>query len=119
MLIARKTDINAHQGSMISAVYYLYYVDFAGNKTAIDLNGKTVKGQIRPEYDSTTAYDFEVTITDETMGQITVYMPANVTATIPRGPLVYDIEVQDNLNPGIRFKPQWGNVFMKPEATRI
>ena len=116
---ASRYDITAHQGSELVQYFTLLYQDSEGNRIPMDLSGKVMKGQVRSTYDSATAYDFDVQIVDEALGQVVVYMGANVTASIPRGPLVYDIELQDSLNPAIRFKPLWGNLYMKGEVTRI
>ena len=118
MATAARFDITATQGSKVYLQFTLKERDTAGNDTIMDLTNKSLAGQVRSTYDSATAYNFDLTIADPLLGQIVVYMGGDVTATMPTGPLVYDIEVSDNLDPTDIFKPLWGNMYMKQEVTR-
>jgi len=118
MATAPRFDITATQGSAIYLQFTLKTRDSAGNDTIMDLTNKSLAGQVRSAYTSETAYDFDLTIADELLGQIVVYMGGDVTATMPGGPLVYDIELTDNTDPADIIKPLWGNLFMKQEVTR-
>lgn len=118
MATAPRMDITGHIGSEIYLQFTLKQKDSAGNVTVMDLTNKQMRGQVRSEYQSSTAYNFDCTIADAQLGQVVVYMGADVTATMPHGPLVYDIELSDITNPANTIKPLWGNLFMKPEVTR-
>ena len=118
MALSSRTDLTAHQGSELYLQFRLFYRDSEGTETPYNLVNKSTTGQVRTTYDSATAYDFEVNIADASTGAIVVYMGADVTSTLPTGPLVYDIEVSDNLNPAIAQKPLWGSFYLRPEVTR-
>jgi hypothetical protein len=118
MTSSPRFDISGHQGSEIYLQFTLKQKDSSGNITTMDLTNKTLNGQVRSTYDNNIAYNFDCSIADAENGQVVVYMGGDTTSTMPRGPLVYDLELVDNLNPRNVIKPMWGNLFMKPEATR-
>jgi len=118
MATAARFDITATQGSKVYLQFTLKERDSAGNDTIMDLTNKSLAGQVRETYASATPYNFDLTIADAELGQIVVYMGGDVTATMPTGPLVYDIEVADDLDPTDIFKPLWGNFYLKNEVTR-
>lgn len=118
MATAPRFDITATQGSSVYLQFTLKNRDTAGNDTPMDLTNKTLAGQVRSSYDSATAYNFDLTIADAAAGQIVVYMGGDITASMPTGPLVYDIEVADISDPTDIFKPLWGSFYCKQEVTK-
>ena len=118
MATAPRFDITAQQGSAVYLQFTLKNRDSAGNDTVYDLTNKSVSGMVRSTYDSATAYNFDITIADALLGQIVVNMGGDITSTMPTGPLVYDVEVVDDLNPADTFKPLWGNFYLRPEVTK-
>lgn len=118
MASATRFDITAQQGSEVYLQFRLKNRDSDDVETPFDLTNKTLRGQVRATYSSTTKYDFDLTIADAENGDIVVYMGANLTETMPTGPLVYDIEVVDNTNTNSVIKPLWGNFYLKAEVTR-
>ena len=118
MASSTRFDIRAEQGSQYYNQFRLKYRDSAGVETPYDLTNKSLRGQVRSTYDAGTYYEFDLTIANAADGDIVVFMGGNVTATMPSGPLVYDIEVVDNLDPRDVIKPLWGNFYLRPEVTK-
>ena len=118
MATATRTDLKAIQGSMFNQQFRLWYQDSLGVRTPIDLTNSIVRGQVRAQYDAAVAFTFDITIADAVNGQVVVYMGGDITATMPTGPLVYDIEVASITDPTNVFKPLWGSFFLRPEVTR-
>lgn len=67
----------------------------AGDGTAIDLSGYTAKAALKAGFDATTKYDFTCTISGTVQGQVTIYLPTSVSATIPAGSYVWDFKLVD------------------------
>lgn len=118
MATSSRFDLSCHQGSEFYAQFNIKNKDSQGNTTAFDLTNKVVVGQVRAQYDSQDFYNFDITVADQATGSIVVYMGADETASMPTGPLVYDIEIQDTTNSRNVIKPLWGNFFLRPEVTR-
>lgn len=118
MATSTRYDIRAEQGSQYYNQIRLWNRDSAGNDTPYDLTNSSLRGQVRTQYDDATAYNFDLSIADAANGDIVIFIGADITATMPTGPLVYDIEVVDDLDPRNVIKPLWGNFFLRPEVTR-
>jgi hypothetical protein len=63
-----------------------------------DITNFSVYSQIRKSYYSTTAYSFDITIVDPTLGSIEMDMSYEITSNISPGRYVYDVIIKDNEN---------------------
>ena len=84
----------------------------------MDLSGKGVRAQIRRTYDACEAYDFQCSITDSDNGQITLFLPATLTATMKAVSHVWDVEIYDLSDTSRVFRPFYGSVTVNPEVTK-
>lgn len=57
----------------------------------LDITGYTFQAQVRERTQSSTAYNFTVSISDAVQGLITMTMTDDITATIAPGDYVYDL----------------------------
>lgn len=64
--------------------------------TSKNLSDYTARSQLRKSYYSSTATDFDLTITDSANGTITMGLTAANTANIKAGRYVYDVEIQNS-----------------------
>ena len=62
---------------------------------AINLTGYSASAQARKSYYSTTAYNFNTSISDAAKGEITISMPSANTANMSPGRYVYDLKIVD------------------------
>jgi len=109
--MAIKANLIIDQGTDYSTT-----INLADNEDSpIDLEGYTGRAQIRKYYTSLTAYDFQVDVTANT-GQVTLSMVSNLTAQIPNGRYVYDINLIDEN--GIVSRIMEGLVTITPSATK-
>lgn len=82
-----------------------------------DLSNHTGFGQIRKNYLSSTAYDFDIVFqTPTSSGQVTLKMSRDVTEKIEPGRYVYDVELTDNND--IRTRLVEGIVTVTPQVTK-
>lgn len=86
--------------------------------TAFDLTDYTVASQIRKSYGSSTAYDFNPTITDATAGQITLSLSSTQSEAIAPGRWLYDVEIT-NISDGAVKRVVEGIVTITPQITKI
>jgi len=63
-----------------------------------NLTGYSVRSQLRKSYYSTTATDFEISITEPLEGIIEMGISAANTSNIRAGRYVYDVEIEDSQN---------------------
>lgn len=68
------------------------------NGAAIDLSGYAAKAALKAGFDSTTKYEFTCTVSTDTPGQVTIYLPSSVSSTIPAGSYVWDFKLVDNVS---------------------
>lgn len=68
------------------------------NGSAKDLSDYTARSQLRKSYYSTTAINFDVTITDPLDGIISMELSSNTTANISPGRYVYDVQIEDDIS---------------------
>lgn len=108
-------DLVIEQGATYKRV--IEYVD--ENDSPIDLTGYTVRMQIRNNHITNDIIleltDLYISITDALNGEITINIPANITATLPSILGVYDIEIE--LTGDVERLLQ-GTVQISPEVTR-
>lgn len=109
--MAVKANITIDQGADFSTTINLK--DDDGSATI--LTGYTGASQMRKYYTSSTAYDFDVSITANT-GEVILSMSANTTNNIPLGRYVYDVELTDNI--GVVSRIVEGIVTVTPGVTR-
>lgn len=83
----------------------------------INLTGATLRGQVRSDYGSDTILaSFVPTIVNAATGQAALTIPATVTASIPDGRQVYDVELE--LPGGVVLRLYEGTAYVTPEVTR-
>jgi len=84
------------------------------------LDGFSARGQIRPVAQSTTVlgdFDFTITNPSSTGGDITMSLPNFVSADIPAGTYVYDVQVFNDTTRKVARLIQ-GNCVVKQGVTR-
>lgn len=86
--MARYLDIALDQGATLSQK--INYQDT--NKANISLAGFNVRAQMRRSQYSANAISITTTVSDETNGEVTLSLAANVTAAIKPGRWFYDVE---------------------------
>ena len=83
--------------------------------TPKNLSGHIVSSQLRKSYYSTTATDFNISITDAANGTISMVLSSANTANLRAGRYVYDVELQYN---NIVTRIFEGIVVVLPNVTR-
>jgi len=79
----------------------------------IDFTAFTANSQIRKTYTSSTAYNFQISLTNN--GIITLSMNSATTSNLSAGRYVYDLEVESS---GVRSRLVEGTVIVTPQVTR-
>lgn len=110
--MAIKGNIIIDQGSDFQSS--ITVADDAGDP--VNLTQYTGASQMRKHYSSTTAYNFNVTISGNT-GVVTLSMNAATTANIAAGRYVYDCELTDTVT-GTVSRIVEGIVTVTPNVTR-
>ena len=106
-------NINIDQGSAFLSV--ITVEDTAGN--VVDLTGFTAAGQIRKTYASNTiSATFGASITQPTLGKISLTLPASTTNGMKFGRYVYDVEITSS--GGTVSRVIEGQVEVMPGVTR-
>jgi hypothetical protein len=108
--MATKSNLIIDQGSDYTTSIELTDED----NHPIDLTGYTGTGQIRKYYTSTTAIDFEVSLSNT--GLVTIGLDANTSNHMEAGRYVYDIELTTNFGKVSRVLE--GIVTITPSVTR-
>jgi hypothetical protein len=109
--LATYSELNLEQGATVTVDVTL--VD--GSSQRVNLTNYTANSQIRKSYESITAYNFVVEITDSANGELTLTMSAANTANIRAGRYVYDLIIQDA---NIKTRAIEGIVTVMPSVTR-
>ena len=105
------SDLSVDQGADYSADIVVQ----DGNGNVANLNGYTVKAQMRKSYTSSTFTDFGATVANAGQGLITITLQNSVTNGLKAGRYLYDVEItktstaektrvvegQVTINPGI------------------
>jgi len=92
------------------------YITDPETKAAMDLAGYTARAQGRSAYaDVLPAFTFDTT-TPSAEGLVTISLTDEITAAIPKGNYVYDLELVTPL--GHVFKVIKGKIRVTPEATK-
>lgn len=112
--MATKVNLVIDQGTDFSTSIDLTNDD----GTPTDLSNYFGESKIRKHYSSTTSYDFDVTI-DGLQGKVTLSANNTITAAIPAGRYVYDLElVNGNVEPSTISRIMEGIVTITPEVTK-
>jgi len=82
-----------------------------------NLNGYTVRSQLRKSYYSTNAVNFIITMVDVPNGSIELKLDANTTSSIRAGRYVYDVEIEEN-STGTVTRIFEGIATIMPNVTR-
>jgi len=109
--MSTKANLKIDQGADFSTSITL--TDDDGN--ALNLSGYTGAGQIRKYYTSTTAVDFDVSVSANT-GTVSLSLSSNTSNAMNSGRYVYDIELTDGS--GVVSRIMEGIVTITPGVTR-
>lgn len=82
-----------------------------------NLNGYTVRSQLRKSYYSTNAVNFTITMIDAPNGSIELKLGADVTSSIRAGRYVYDVEIEE-VSTGTVTRIFEGIATILPNVTR-
>jgi len=108
-------DIVIEQG----AKFFLPIEVFDANDQPYDLTGWTARGKVREEYDSPNALcSFTITGILGPSGTLTLVLGANVTAALPPGRAVYDVELVNSIDANDVIRIIQGKAKITPEATK-
>lgn len=88
------------------------------NGAPLNLTNFTVEGQIRKSYASSTAVDFDCSVTNAEEGTIQIQLTDTVTNMMKAGRYVYDIEIISTSNGLTRTRVLEGQVEVTPGVTR-
>lgn len=88
--------------------------DAAGG--TLNLSGFQTAAQMRKSHYSNTAINFSVSVTDASVGQITMTMSSAVSANVTPGRYVYDVLITSGT--GIKTRIIEGIVTVLPSVTR-
>ena len=110
-------NITIFQGAQFHLILNLKQQDSAGTISPFDATGFQLRGKLKRCYSAVTAWDFTFSTIDLTIGAVAVKLPATITATLPDGELVYDIEVYDPNDTAVVYKALYGNANVIREVT--
>lgn len=108
--MAAKVNIVIDQGTTFNTSFTIQNED----GSAIDFSNYTANSQMRKSYTSSTAYTFDISLSNS--GVVALSMNSATTNNITAGRYLYDVEVQD-LN-GTRSRLVEGMVTVTPQITR-
>lgn len=108
--MAAKVLLTIDQGS-----YFETTVTLKEDGVGLDLTKYTGAGQIRRSYESNTAYDFDIGLSNN--GVVTISLDANTSNNMEYGRYTYDVELTDNIT-GKTSRIIEGYVTIKPGVTR-
>jgi len=112
-----KNDIEIIKGATFFLLVNLKQEDAAGNISEFDATGFGLRGEVKRSYKSVNSWPFTFNAIDLSVGELEVVMGADITATLPAEPLVYDVEVFDPLDTSIVYKALYGKVTVIDEVT--
>lgn len=93
---------------------------FGSDDTPRDLTGLVINAQLRRNYRSRMAVDFDVEVTTPTEGEFKLKLTAHQTKILRSGRYVYDVEVvDDSVAPIVVARALQGIARVTPEVTRI
>lgn len=110
--MAIKANLVIDQGTDFSAAINIEDDDGA----VFSLIGYTAAAQMRKNYASSTATDFDVEIDSQVEGQINLSMNNSVTSALEPGRYLYDVEI--NSSSGVITRVVEGIVTVTPGMTR-
>jgi hypothetical protein len=106
-----------------SELFLEQYADFSTNINlddtqgdAINISGYSASSQMRKSYYSSTAYNFNVVISNAAQGEILISMDSANTANMSPGRYVYDLTITDPNS--IVTRVVEGIVIVSPGTTR-
>lgn len=111
--MAGKYNFSIDQGTTLSKPIAIQ----SAPGVALGITGYTFRGQMREDYDSATVVAaFVITIVNAATGTIQVSLADTITAAIPAGIYLYDIEYVDTSGSVTRLLE--GKITIRPEVTR-
>lgn len=114
--MAVEIDIYIDQG----ANFYKEFIAVDGDAGYINLEGWTIRSQMRKYYGSTFGYTFNTGVVEGAAenGILYISMDKDETRDIPAGRYLYDVEITSPVS-GERFRLAEGIVDVSPEITKI
>jgi len=82
-------NLTADQGS--DFISEITVEDYNGNVS--NISNYTARGQVRRTYLSSTAVDFNATVSNPTSGELTIELTSAQTSAMKAGRYVYDVEI--------------------------
>lgn len=116
--MSQKFDITIYKGARYIMRLDLQAEDTLGATIPFDLTGYSLRGQLRPSYDSDVVYNFIVEVVDTVLGKVRLVIPASITDTIEEESLVYDLEVVLDADTDNVERPVYGSAVVIPNVTR-
>lgn len=89
----------------------------ANNGQPLNLDGYTVKSQIRKSFGSNIAFQFNATVFSSISGRIRLQLSASDSEQIPPGRYLYDVEITSQT--GFITRVVEGVLIMTPQITKI
>lgn len=110
--MASISNLFVDQGSDYSSIVTVN----SGNGSPLNLQGFTVKSQMRKSYGSSVAYDFDAEVFDATSGRLRLKLSAIDSEDIPTGRYLYDVEITSPT--GAKKRVVEGIVTVTPQITQ-
>lgn len=111
--MAQTSNLFVDQGSDYSSIVTVA----SGSGAPLNLQGFTVKSQMRKSYGSSTAYSFTAEVYDAATGRIRIRLSAAQSEGIPTGRYLYDVEITSSANAKKRVVE--GIVTVTPQITQV
>ncbi len=111
--MAAISNLYIDAGSTFSAIITVRGSD----NNPLNLTNYTVKSQIRKSYGSTTAYNFNATLYEPTLGKVRLQLTPEASGAIKPGRYLYDIEITTPTND--KYRVVEGLVIISAEITKV
>lgn len=89
----------------------------ASNGQPLNLTGFTVASQMRKSFSSSTAYGFNASILNASLGRVRLQLSAEQSEAIPPGRYLYDVEVTSSN--GAKSRVVEGIATVTPQITKV
>lgn len=110
--MATISNLFVDQGSDYATVITV----LSGANVPLDLNGYTVKSQMRKSFSSSQAFNFTTSLFDAANGKVKLALTAAQSAEIPAGRWLYDVEITSSI--GAKKRVVEGIVTVTPQITQ-
>lgn len=110
--MAAISNLYVDQGADFSSIVTV----ISGDGTRLNLDGYTVKSQMRKSYRSSKFHNFTASVFDAPTGRIRLQLSAAQTEIMQAGRWLYDVEITDQT--GKKRRVVEGIVVVSPEITQ-